>query len=295
MKIAFHVFKHEINKILSDKKLLISMIIMPILIVFMMGFLTSATSTGADVDGAKIYTMNGNITDNRNVYDIVNSEYTTFEELDNSLELNDSDVVIDLANGQYLIYYNQMDETSTNLAMEWSKNLHQVIAKKFIGVEYSTKINTVDLNDKMEMSNLFIATMLPYMLVLLLFQNSSNYAIDTIAGEKERGAFAKNLLAPVSPIPIVSGKIMSSTVCGIISCLFYFAVVIVSESILGIDTLGLQDAKLTFGMVISILFCGLVLSYMFATLGVLYSLMAKRLKTLRILVKSCWFLSPLQQ
>lgn len=277
MSICFHIFTHEIKKILNDKKLLISMFIMPIILVFLLSFLSAATENSKTTIPTA-YILNNALEESNRDFKIVPVDYVSLEELQNSKKLESSDVVIDIQDDNISIYYNDADSNSYNLAVACEQVFYNNIA-----YEYSTSIKTLnvvthDLNSTMNMNNIFIATMLPYMLVLLLFQNTANFATDTIAGEKERGVFGKTLLTPVKPMPVIIGKILSSAICGLISCVIYFGVVSVVTRITGQDTLGLKDANLTGGMIASIFLTATILCYFVATLVVLYSLRGKTVK-----------------
>lgn len=278
MSICFHIFKHEIKKILTDKKLLISMFLMPILLVFLMSFISVATNTNSEVNVPTAYVLNNALDQNVADFKIVPVDYVSLEELQNNIGLEPASVVIDVQEDDITIYYNEIDTDSYNLAVACEQLFYDNIAYEHSNSVKILNIAVNDLNNSMNMNNVFVATMLPYMLVLLLFQNTANFAVDTVAGEKERGVFGKTLLAPVKPMPIISGKILSSTACGLISCLFYFGVVYFSERITGQDTFGLKEADLTGGMIISIFLAAIILCYFVATLVVLYSLRAKTVK-----------------
>lgn len=280
MNTCFQIFKHEIKKILSDKKLLISMILMPVLVVFLINFLSVSTGTNVEHQKPQVYSLNDINVINIDGFEVLPVKYHTLEELKNNVDINPSDVVVDfsLSNNSVVIYYDNTDVRSYNLATLYEQILYDNVAGQHIDGAGLWSVSLIDTNNEMEMDNLLVATLLPYMLVLLLFQNTSNFAIDTVAGEKERGVFDKTLLAPVSPFPVISGKILSSTICGMISCIFYFGILFISEFFTKQDSFGLRSANLTAGMIVSIFLCSIILCYFVATLGVLYSLRAKTIK-----------------
>jgi sodium transport system permease protein len=283
MQTSLLIFKHELKKILNDKKLLASMILVPIFVVFFMSFLTSIATETTQTSDPIIYSLN-NVAIGES-FQTQPVEYSSLEDLKNNIELSPSDVVLDISGESVIIYYNELDANSCGNALMCETFFCQNITYEVLKSSEPFEIFFNDTNNEIEINNILAATMLPYMLVLLLFQNTSNYAIDTIAGEKERGVFAKTLLAPVSPAPVIIGKILSSTICGIISCLFYFAITLVSEHVLGQDSFGLRNANLGIGMILGIFLCSSILCYLVATLGVFCSLKTKNVKEAQDLSK----------
>lgn len=275
MKTCFKILKHEIRKILSDKKLLASMILMPILVILITSVVAPEFETSESIS-PKIYSLNNVVIEEG--LGITPVQYATLEELKNHVELSSADVVLDSLNDKTIIYCNESNIDSYNTAITLETLLRQKCVYEIIGVTEPFNVSFNDIDEEMKKNNALAATILPYMLVLLLFQNTSSYAINTIAGERERGVFAKTLLAPISPAPVILGKILSSTICGIISCIFYFIITLSFESITGKDTLGIKNANLTVGMIFAIFLCAIIFCCFISSLGVFCSLKAKDLK-----------------
>ena len=112
----------------------------------------------------------------------------------------------------------------------------------------------------------------------IVYGPGSGYAVDTIAGEKERGVFAKLLLTPVSPAPIIGGKLLSSVVCGLLSTGAYIGISVGAAVITGNDTMGILAADLTPAMIGLLVCCAVLLSWFFANLSILCSLYARTVK-----------------
>ena len=67
----------------------------------------------------------------------------------------------------------------------------------------------------------FIAMMLPYMIIIMLFAGAMSVGVDAMAGEKERGTLASMLLSPVKRTSIASGKIVAMMILSGLSAIVY--------------------------------------------------------------------------
>lgn len=284
MRTCIHVFMHELRKVLSDRKLLGSIFLMPFVIVFMTSFLSAGEpQMNVDQQAHHIYALN-NVLSQQKIDDgieIVPVSYRTFDELASSVELQPEDVVLEITDTNTTIYFNSTNMVSQNLSLACKQMMLDRILANFAEanmMDMSSRISITDVNEKADTGNNLAAILFPYMLVLLLFQSTSEYAVDAVAGEKERGVFSKLLLAPVSPAPVISGKLLSSTVCGMLSTAVYIMVVIGSSWITGKDAFGLYEANITPLMIMLLVICALLLSWFFASLSILCSLFAKTVK-----------------
>lgn len=57
-----------------------------------------------------------------------------------------------------------------------------------------------------KMTGAFLATLLPYLIIILIFTGAMHTAVDITAGEKERGTIATLLVSQISRLEIVLGK-----------------------------------------------------------------------------------------
>ena len=67
----------------------------------------------------------------------------------------------------------------------------------------------------------FIAMMLPYMIIIMLFAGAMSVGVDAMAGEKERGTLASMLLSPVKRTSIAGGKIIAMMILSGLSAIVY--------------------------------------------------------------------------
>lgn len=82
----------------------------------------------------------------------------------------------------------------------------------------------------------FLAGMLPYFIVMMLFAGSMGLCVDAIAGEKERGTMATMLLSPVKRSSIVFGKLFGLSILSVLSSIVYAASMIVALPMMMGDT-----------------------------------------------------------
>ncbi len=101
------------------------------------------------------------------------------------------------------------------------------------------KTDPVDLDLKDSLGRLMAASLLPILLLTTLITGAVQAAIDTTAGEKERGTFETLLVAPVRPTQVMLAKYATVTIVAITTALanlsataltFGFGVVIAGKS-----------------------------------------------------------------
>jgi sodium transport system permease protein len=242
----FEVYKKELKELLRDKKTLMFVVALPVLIfpiIFaVMAFISSQAALEAD---QKV-----------NTYVIINGEYApeftnkvfyhksfelykgsktfnTIEELKAGVTAGDIDMGIYLPSNaedtldsgeqsKWEVVFN--DAKSINflfdrvkeLAQEYSDVLQAEKLKSF-GVKESThkailnpiEVVKVDTADKRENLGEKIGGFLPYLLIPLVLMGATYPAIDLGAGEKERGTLETLLLTPITRTELVLGKFIT--------------------------------------------------------------------------------------
>ena len=242
----FEVYKKELKELLRDKKTLMFVVALPVLIfpiIFaVMAFISSQAALEAD---QKV-----------NTYVIINGEYApeftnkvfyhksfelykgsktfnTIEELKAGVTAGDIDMGIYLPSNavdtlesgeqsKWEVVFN--DAKSINflfdrvkeLAQEYSDVLQAKKLKSF-GIEESThkailtpiEVVKVDTADKRENLGEKIGGLLPYLLIPLVLMGATYPAIDLGAGEKERGTLETLLLTPITRTELVLGKFIT--------------------------------------------------------------------------------------
>lgn len=277
MAACFLIFRHELAKLFSDRKLLASIFLMPVFLVFLMGMLFSIMPESTEASSC-IYALHQVSLEPQEGLDMVMVSSDTLEQLQEQRGLKPSDVVLDLKDTGADIYYWDTNTESYRTAIQcrqllFDRQLTRFAEEKQISMPEGLPV--VDLNNTMDMRNAMAASILPYLLVLLLFQSARAIAVDTIAGEKDRGVFDRYLLAPVRPMSVVTGKLLFSAVCAMASGICYFLAVAGCSAVTGKDSFGLSGACIT-GTMVGVLFLfAIILSCFTAAIAVLISLWAK--------------------
>lgn len=82
---------------------------------------------------------------------------------------------------------------------------------------------------------------------------------DSIAGEKERGTLTKQFLAPIDNGQMILGKLLGTTVIGMLSSVVFFVVLVggsyAADKFGGVDILGISETAINAGQ-IGIMFLG---------------------------------------
>lgn len=127
------------------------------------------------------------------------------------------------------IYYNSVSTTSQEMYTYYYTSLYAVSAEV---TEYF-KINqsqdtTFDMATEEDISSMMMTMLMPFLLTILLFSGCMTIAIESIAGEKERGTIATLLVTPVSRSAIAIGKIVALSITALVSATSSFLGLILS-------------------------------------------------------------------
>ncbi len=85
-----------------------------------------------------------------------------------------------------------------------------------------------DQATKEDISSMMMTMIMPFLLTILLFSGCMTIAIESIAGEKERGTIATLLVTPVNRSAISIGKIVALSITALVSALSSFLGLILS-------------------------------------------------------------------
>lgn len=276
MKLAGCVLGHELKKVFGDKKMLFSMFILPIILVLVTSILTVPSDDTSSAVSKVFVLNNAKEIQGENV---VRVEEKTLGELRAHYTLFSEDVVVESDGARTILYYNGANEISRNEVRACREQLIQENMLRSINEtganDMSEQITIVDVNENISQGMKLTSLLLPYVLVLSLFQDTSSFSIDVIAGEKERGVFDTVMLTPVSSIVYLMGKVASTTICGLLSSGAYMLVVTVFSFVPGLDVFGLQNTQITLSMFGMICVCAILLSILFSGISILLSLTGK--------------------
>ena len=284
---ALLVFKKEIYRVTSDKKMLFSLYILPVIIIFIMytliGKLISSMENDINSHEAVVTVVNAGETFENIVstsgYDtmakisyIDEAEYTSKKDsLENAVLEGDSDLIVymplDFEKGvsEYIsgastiptmkVFYNNTESYSSNSYSVFS----QVVQESLRNVLLTERYGDLELLDafgveeqiicKEEKANTeFISMMLPYMIIIMLFSGVMSVGVDAISGEKERGTLASMLISPIKRSELVTGKLLGMAVLAGVSALVYCVAMIAVMPMMGEGLDGLGFAGVSFSV-----------------------------------------------
>lgn len=252
MKNILTIFLKEMKDILRDRRTLILMIIMPLVLFpliinisskFMMKLETTASTRVLKVG----VILNGNDTrlrdsvisrDDMKLTEVKNEDDVTEMinvggldfgiVFDNNFDKN----IADLEQGEIRLYFkssakNDISKRRINGILGDYKST--LLEERFKKLELNTGvINTISINEKdiVSIKEKFgekVGGFIPYLFVIFCFVGAMYPAIDLGAGEKERGTIETLLVSPATRFQIVIGKFIVVTLSGIISAMLTFA------------------------------------------------------------------------
>jgi sodium transport system permease protein len=265
MKNVLTIFKKEFYRVMSDKRLIFTSIILPGLAIFIMYSLIGDAATGmeTDIDSHKmvIYTenmptefrnvVNQQFDENPEFYDLNDS---SFEEVTQLIKDGEVDVLISFEEDfmtkldqfeepNYVLpniqtYYNNSERYSSASLSKVNQFINTFLYMEGLdryGDPYailSMNANTEGFPTSYEYPNKGLgqglAMLLPMLIVMFLFSGAMSIGPDSIAGEKERGTIATLLITPVKRSEIAMGKVFSLSLISLMSATSSFIGVMLS-------------------------------------------------------------------
>ncbi len=281
------IFQHEIAKIFKDKSMIFGFFVLPVLSLMITVGISMVRPTQEVAEaytlyfyGIDIQKYNVGTLDETEIY--VTSITEDPETFMSSESFHKYDVLTDFSDLHHVkIYYHEENTISSYLKSSADSMVREIYSELFRGRHPDVSFRTVklaDLNEKTT-DNRLIAMLLPYMLILPLTANISNFAADSIAGEKERGTFYQALLSPVSSLSLILGKIWSVSLISLFSSGIYIGLDVLGSKICTAngwdDVFGFASVHVTTSEFLLILLYAVLLCYLFSNLGVLISLFCK--------------------
>ncbi len=263
------VFKKEFYRVISDRRLIFTAIILPGLAIYVMYSIMGSAITGEvdDITSHEIVVYHENMPSD--YQDYLTASERDFEFHDGS-ELS-SDTIDDmLGNTEMDIYIAFPDDFSQQLTNydDPSYTIPQVEIVYNSGEKYSSNsysvisgaLNTytnsilydrfgdgivafqssiTDTVDESRATGQVFASILPMIIVMFLFSGAMSIGPDSIAGEKERGTVATLLVTPIKRSQIAIGKVISLTVISLFSAMSSFVGILLSlPKLMNMDDLG---------------------------------------------------------
>lgn len=229
------IVKKELLRILTDKRLCFTTIIMPGLMIFIMYALVGnvMSNTYSTLQNSEYTVVINNVPND--IKELLSKNKISFKEKNkpqnyymNKIRDKNLDLYIDfdknfednILNGtekgvqvpSVSIYYNSQSNSSNTGYMLLSSILNEY--KDCIrNVFYVNSGNDLyDLATTKDSTGQFVSMILPMLLITMLFSICASVAPDSIAGEKERGTMATLLVTPIKREQLAIGKILGLSI-----------------------------------------------------------------------------------
>ena len=243
------IYKKEILDLLRDKKTLIMMVLVPLLlyplIMMVAMFVMSAVSSNIQSDEYKIaiQEVQGVEYDREQLVEMLES---TEDELEYHLKVVESaepkkqlleeeiDAYITVSKEEKKIafdvsYLSSINSSSTASNMiedklelyekEREKSMLQDLQLDADGIMNSVTVNWTDCSNKEEKVGSMMGMILPFILITSILMGAVYPAIDTTAGEKERGTLETLLTMPVRNDELIMGKFLAVSTISVVSAM----------------------------------------------------------------------------
>jgi sodium transport system permease protein len=287
---AIIIFKKETLNVFKDKGAIFSVFILPFIImpaIFVtIGFVTERQQRTAH---ETVYNLNlENANDARFMevlpmflnFNLVDSDYE-----ENFVKVEFPNNFIPGEKSEINVYYDSTSQKLTFAAQRVANALsayQEILTNEKLnafGMNLNTlnSINTnlIDIAPEESQGSQFAAMMIPYMLLIYIFSSGMGIALDTTAGEKERGSLASILVNQVSRTSIALGKLFYVMIIGIMNAASTFGGLIfafyLNSSMIGGEMEFANFSAFTpmaiLGLLISILVLSSVASSLFVFLG----------------------------
>ena len=248
MKGIIAIIKKEFARFFLDRRMLLTTIIMPGLLIYivytLMGTFMTELAGGDSRYSAAVKNMPQDIAvyfsespfditsagDDAEIYKTQVSEgnldiYVVFPE-------DFSEIISSAGQPGYVapnveIYYNSAQESSAAAYSQFAAvlDLYEQIISNVFNVNYG---EGYDLGTAQSVTSYILSAVVPMVLLVLLFSGCMAVAPESIAGEKERGTLATMLVTPVKRSYIAVGKIISLSCISLLSGVSSFLGLILS-------------------------------------------------------------------
>ena len=249
---AFVVFKKEMARFFGDKRLFFTTVILPGLLIFLMYTLMGNTMSGiikeSNDKNYNTYIVNLPVTIEAVLedkgFDVTEISLSETEGVKDKIRDKDADLLVVFPEGfdesvasfgesgreipNVEIYYNSSD-IGSSAAYSRMESLLDLVEERISNVfdinmtDSDGDAGKYDVATDEDTTGSLFASILPMILLVMMYSSCMAIAPESIAGEKERGTFATMLITPVPRGQIAFGKVLALSVMallgGISSCL----------------------------------------------------------------------------
>lgn len=252
MKNVLTIFKKEWDRVIKDRRLVFTVMLLPGLMIFLIyTFIGTAVTNSTTQTIRNIAIVNASLT-YKNYYDpLIDSNYTNVisitedEEASYESQIDQGswellvilDPNIDMFDGngdkpQVTMYYNPNETQSIYAYQTFHQALLNYENDRSIEIYSDTRafviaVSGTEVNQQQQMG-IIISSILPMLVVMFLFSGAMSIGPESIAGEKERNTFSTLLITPVKRSEIALGKVLSLSVLSLLSALSSFFGILMS-------------------------------------------------------------------
>ncbi|MGE4572490.1 MAG: ABC transporter permease [Candidatus Izemoplasmatales bacterium] len=312
MKNIWTIFRKEIDRVFKDKRLIITLFILPGLFIFIIyNFIGNAIDNMQDGEVTDIAIVNPT--------DTFENLYKTGERLNESLSnIN----VISINEEEIDSYKYRIDDEDWNILIVFSENIQaydgsgdqpSVIFytnpkdasssinrfRQYI-ISYDEYLkaglygDTSYLNfqeqyseiSEREMIGTVMSSLLPMLVIMFLFSGAMSIGPESIAGEKERNTISTLLITPIKRSELAIGKVLSLSLLSLVSAISSFIGIILSLPAL----LNLEDQSLS---VFTFSDYMLILVVLFSTIFVIIGIVSVISAYARSLKEASTYITPI--
>ncbi len=234
----FEIIKKEIRDVIRDKKTLLMMIVVPLILYpLIFGLMITLQDSLMNADESE-YNRIGFAFETDKALDTVIEELEiqkitdTENELKEKFDNGDIDAYITLKDKEFTIYYTEGTNygyATMQIANELIEGYKRAIQSQMLTTEglipdeifnvYTVEIK--DVSDKNAYTQSMLG-MVPTFILMTATLTAVFAAIDMTAGEKERGTLETLLTFPLKNGDIIGGKFIATTICTIVSSVVGF-------------------------------------------------------------------------
>jgi sodium transport system permease protein len=315
MKTILIIAKKELLDTLRDKRTLLTMIFIPLLVFpLIMNVMASIQKSADEKENAKTITVG--VIGNSNGADLIallegreGIELELYDRAESSVEADstlfatlvradsidaaivispDFDQALGLDKSAVVTLYYQKTESEPIDRLESvidsfkASTLAARITAKKLDVQFSEPIaaNPVNLSSDQEVIGKYAGGILPYFFIIFCFIGCMYPAIDMFTGEKERGTIETILTAPVSRAQILLGKLSVIVMAGLLSAILAMVGLFGSLQLvdLGPEVKQVAEDIFTIGFFVQLLLMLIPLTIFFAGIMIPITVYAKSFK-----------------
>lgn len=127
----------------------------------------------------------------------------------------DYDTASGVSAPQVEVYYNSAEASSSRAYMALTALLDAYESSLSNRFDVNAGESAYDVAEEEDLASTFIVSIVPMLLLILLFSGCMSIAAEAVAGEKERGTMATMLATPIKRSDIALGKILALALIGL--------------------------------------------------------------------------------